>query len=115
VIAIHILPLPAPGAGAVWKYKAIYGLRDEQAGQCSDAASVSVMNQTREWNNRQNKTRTTRRVSCGSRILWAELECCFCRLHIRPGFRPKAGWTRHFKNVRRRCYEPRQTTFLLLT
>ena len=36
-------PLPAPGASAVWKYKAIYRLRDEQVGQWSDMASVSVM------------------------------------------------------------------------
>ena len=36
-------PLPAPGASAVWKYKAIYRLRDEQVGQWSDIASVSVM------------------------------------------------------------------------
>ena len=36
-------PLPAPGAGAVWKYKAIYRLKDEQVGQWSDVISVSVM------------------------------------------------------------------------
>ena len=36
-------PLPAPGAGAVWKYKAIYRLKDEPVGQWSDVASVSVM------------------------------------------------------------------------
>lgn len=36
-------PLPAPGASAVWKYKAIYRLRDEQVGHWSDVASVSVM------------------------------------------------------------------------
>ena len=35
-------PLPAPGTSTVWKYKAIYGLNDEQAGQWSDVASVSV-------------------------------------------------------------------------
>jgi len=36
-------PLPAPGAGAVWKYKAIYRLNDEPVGQSSDVASLSVM------------------------------------------------------------------------
>lgn len=36
-------PLPAPGTSAVWKYKAIYRLNDEQVGQWSDAATVSVM------------------------------------------------------------------------
>jgi hypothetical protein len=35
--------LPAAGASAVWKYKAIYRLNDEQVGQWSDVASVSVM------------------------------------------------------------------------
>ncbi len=35
--------LPAPGTSAVWKYKAIYRLNDEQVGQWSDVASVSVM------------------------------------------------------------------------
>jgi len=35
--------LPAPGASAVWKYKAIYRLHDEQVGQWSDVASLSVM------------------------------------------------------------------------
>lgn len=35
--------LPAPGASAVWKYKAIYLLNDEQVGQWSDVASISVM------------------------------------------------------------------------
>ena len=35
--------LPAPGTGAVWKYKAIYRLKDEQVGQWSDILSVSVM------------------------------------------------------------------------
>ncbi|MBI3417211.1 MAG: hypothetical protein HY043_18120 [Verrucomicrobia bacterium] len=35
--------LPAAGARAVWKYKAIYRLHDEQVGQWSDVASVSVM------------------------------------------------------------------------
>ena len=34
--------LPAPGAGAVWRYKAIYRLHDEQVGQWSD--SISVLN-----------------------------------------------------------------------
>lgn len=36
-------PLPAAGSSAVWKYKAIYRLRDEQVGHWSDVASVSVM------------------------------------------------------------------------
>ena len=35
--------LPAPGTSAAWKYKAIYRLRDEQVGQWSDVASLSVM------------------------------------------------------------------------
>jgi hypothetical protein len=35
--------LPAPGASAVWKYKAIYRLGDEQVGQWSDEARISVM------------------------------------------------------------------------
>jgi hypothetical protein len=37
------IPLPAPGAGDVWRYKAIYRLHDEQVGQWSDTASISVM------------------------------------------------------------------------
>ena len=36
-------PLPAAGSSAVWKYKAIYRLNDEQVGHWSDVASVSVM------------------------------------------------------------------------
>jgi hypothetical protein len=36
-------PLPAAGSSAVWKYKAIYRLADEQVGQWSDVASISVM------------------------------------------------------------------------
>jgi hypothetical protein len=36
-------PLPAAGTSAVWKYKAIYRLNDEQVGQWSDIASISVM------------------------------------------------------------------------
>jgi hypothetical protein len=36
-------PLPAPGASAVWKYKAIYRLTDEPVGQWSDVAALSVM------------------------------------------------------------------------
>ncbi|MBI3417206.1 MAG: hypothetical protein HY043_18095 [Verrucomicrobia bacterium] len=36
-------PLPVPGTSAVWKYKAIYRLHDEQVGQWSDVASISVM------------------------------------------------------------------------
>ena len=36
-------PLPAPGLGAVWRYKAIYRLHDDQVGQWSDVASMSVM------------------------------------------------------------------------
>jgi len=35
--------LPAPGASAVWKYKAIYRLGDEQVGQWSDEVRISVM------------------------------------------------------------------------
>ena len=33
---------PLPVAGAIWKYKAIYRLHDEQVGQWSDVMSVSV-------------------------------------------------------------------------
>jgi len=36
-------PLPAAGASAVWKYKAIYRLHDQPVGQWSDVASISVM------------------------------------------------------------------------
>ena len=35
-------PLPAADASALWKYKAIYRLHDEQVGQWSDVISVSV-------------------------------------------------------------------------
>ena len=35
-------PLPAAGASALWKYKAIYHLHDELVGQWSDVISVSV-------------------------------------------------------------------------
>jgi hypothetical protein len=35
--------LPAAVASAVWKYKAIYRFNDEQVGQWSDVASISVM------------------------------------------------------------------------
>ncbi len=35
--------LPAPGASAVWKYKAIYRLEDTQVGQWSNEARISVM------------------------------------------------------------------------
>lgn len=35
--------LPAAGISAVRKYKAIYRLNDEQVGQWSDVASISVM------------------------------------------------------------------------
>ena len=35
-------PLPAAGSSAMWKYKAIYRLHDEQVGQWSDVISVSV-------------------------------------------------------------------------
>ena len=35
-------PLPAPGASAAWKYKAIYRLGDEQVGQRSDVVSIPV-------------------------------------------------------------------------
>lgn len=34
--------LPATGASAVWKYKGIYRLADEQAGQWSDIISTTV-------------------------------------------------------------------------
>lgn len=35
--------LPAAGASAVWKFKAICRFNDEQVGQWSDVASISVM------------------------------------------------------------------------
>ena len=35
-------PLPAEGTSAMWKYKAIYRLHDEQVGQWSDVISVYV-------------------------------------------------------------------------
>ena len=35
-------PLPVPGTSAVWNYKAIYRLHDEQVGQWSDVVSVTV-------------------------------------------------------------------------
>jgi len=35
-------PLPAPGQSAIWKYKAIYRLNDEQVGQWSDVVSIAV-------------------------------------------------------------------------
>ena len=35
-------PLPAPGASALWKYKAIYRLNDAQVGQWSDVVSIAV-------------------------------------------------------------------------
>jgi hypothetical protein len=35
--------LPAAGTSAVWKYKAIYRLNDEQVGQWSDVATIGVM------------------------------------------------------------------------
>jgi len=35
-------PLPAPGTSALWKYKAIFRLRDEPVGQWSDGVSVTV-------------------------------------------------------------------------
>ncbi len=38
-------PLPAPGTSAVWKYKAIYRLYDQQTGQWSDEVKISVMGQ----------------------------------------------------------------------
>lgn len=34
--------LPAPGTSALWKYKAIYRLHDEQVGQWSDVLSTTV-------------------------------------------------------------------------
>jgi hypothetical protein len=36
-------PLPAPGTSAVWRYKAIYRVADQQVGQWSDVISISVM------------------------------------------------------------------------
>jgi hypothetical protein len=36
-------PLPAAGQSAVWKYRAIYLLDDQPAGQWSDPASLAVM------------------------------------------------------------------------
>ena len=35
-------PLPAAGASALWKYKAIYRLNDTQVGQWSDVVSIAV-------------------------------------------------------------------------
>ena len=35
-------PLPAPGQSALWKYKAIYRLSDQQVGQWSDVVSIAV-------------------------------------------------------------------------
>ena len=35
-------PANRPGTSAVWKYKAIYSLHDEQFGQWSDVVSVTV-------------------------------------------------------------------------
>ena len=42
VINTDPTPLPAPGTNAVWNYKAIYRLHDEQVGQWSDVVSVTV-------------------------------------------------------------------------
>ena len=36
-------PLPAPGTSAVWKYKGIYRLKDQQVGQWSAVATIGVM------------------------------------------------------------------------
>ncbi len=36
-------PLPAPGASAAWKYKAIYRVNDAQVGEWSDVATIGVM------------------------------------------------------------------------
>ncbi len=36
-------PLPAAGVSAVCKYKGIYRLNDQLAGQWSDAATIGVM------------------------------------------------------------------------
>jgi len=36
-------PMPPAGQSAVWKYKAIYRLNDERAGQWSDVVSLPVM------------------------------------------------------------------------
>jgi hypothetical protein len=38
-----ISPLPAPGVSAVWKYKGIYRLNDQQVGQWSDVATIGVI------------------------------------------------------------------------
>ena len=35
-------PLPAPGTSALWKYKTIYRLNDQQVGQWSDVVSIAV-------------------------------------------------------------------------
>jgi hypothetical protein len=35
-------PLPAPGQTALWRYKAIYRIGDEQVGQWSDVVSQAV-------------------------------------------------------------------------
>ena len=41
--SLDTFALPAPGASAVWKYKAIYRLNDEQVGSWSDVATIGVM------------------------------------------------------------------------
>ena len=35
--------LPVSGTSAVWRYKAIYRLNDEQVGSWSDIATIGVM------------------------------------------------------------------------
>ena len=35
-------PLPAPGTAALWKYRAIYRIRDEQVGHWSQVLEVGV-------------------------------------------------------------------------
>lgn len=39
---VDTFALPAPGATALWKYKAIYRINDEQVGQWSDVVSQAV-------------------------------------------------------------------------
>ena len=43
LLGVITAALPASGTGAVWKYKGIYRLSDEQVGQWSDVSSLSVM------------------------------------------------------------------------
>ena len=42
-VYLYTMALPAAGASAVWKYKGIYRLGDQLAGQWSDEVKISVM------------------------------------------------------------------------